>query len=151
MSTKHIISAVIVIVVIAGLLFYGGMQYGNIKSSSRGIGQFAGQMGGTGSGARTSGVVSRGGVSGGFTIGDILAKDATSITVKMRDGSTKIVFYSSTTDVQKTVDGSATDLVVGKSVSVMGITNADGSITAQSVSLRTTPLVSPQGKTQPAQ
>lgn len=127
MNKGIIIGLVVVVGVVA---FFGGSAYGKSKTASAQqarIAQFGGRggMGGM-----------RGANGGGFTAGDIIAKDATSITIKMRDGSTKIVFYSDTTEVGKMVSGTAADLAVGKTVTVMGKANADGSITAQSLQLR---------------
>ena len=68
--------------------------------------------------------------------GDIISKDAMSITVKLRDGGSKIVFFSDTTEISRFASGSASDLLVGKSVMVNGKTNDDGSVTAQSIQLR---------------
>ena len=74
-----------------------------------------------------------------FLAGEVIAKDATSITVKMRDGSSKIVFYSETTEFSKFVSGVSTDLGVGKMVMIGGKTNSDGSITAQTIQIRPSP------------
>jgi transcription elongation GreA/GreB family factor len=48
-----------------------------------------------------------------FVGGEILSKDATSLTLKMQDGSTKIVLISPSTQVMKNTEGTADDLVVG--------------------------------------
>ena len=74
--------------------------------------------------------------------GEIIAKDASSITVKLRgtqsDGSagSKIIFLSDSTQVTKSAQGSTTDLSIGTQVSVFGTTNTDGSVSAQSVQIR---------------
>lgn len=120
-------------VVIAGGAFYGGMMYATSKSPARGqfaSGQSNGQFGGP-NGARGA----RGGM-GGFTAGEILSKDATSITIKMQDGSTKIVLVSSSTQVMKSISGTLDDLSQGTNVVVMGSANSDGSVTAESVQIR---------------
>ena len=69
-------------------------------------------------------------------MGEILSKDAQGITVKLREGGSKIVFLSNTTPVSKSVSGSTQDLVVGTSVVVFGTTNPDGSMTATAVQIR---------------
>jgi hypothetical protein len=74
--------------------------------------------------------------SGGFTGGAIIGIDEKSITVKLRDNSSKIVFVSSSTEVMKSAQGSILDLVIGEQVTVSGTPNSDGSITAQSVQVR---------------
>ena len=78
----------------------------------------------------------RGGDIGGLINGSIIAKDATSITVSLRQGGSKIVFYDSQSEVGKTVLGSADDLAIGKNVMVSGKTNADGSVSAQTIQIR---------------
>lgn len=68
--------------------------------------------------------------------GEIISKDEKSVTVKLRDGGSKIVFYYDGTKIDKFVSGNAADLEVGKNVVVSGTTNFDGSVTAQSVQVR---------------
>lgn len=135
---KTLISILVVAVVVGGGAFYGGMKYSQGKTPQG----FAGGEGG-GGGQHQPGTAGDGfrGVrgnqsGGGFTSGDILSKDDKSITVKMRDGGSKIIFYSDTTEVGKFVNGAISDLEIGKTVSVNGKVNSDGSITAQSIQLR---------------
>jgi len=137
---KKIISIVLVIIVagaLAGGAFYGGMKYGENKTT-QGISQERQQrfqqMGASAAGAM-------GGRSGNqagnnFVTGEIISKDDKSITVKLRDGGSKIIFFSDTTEVDKFTMGSSSDFELGKTVLVTGKTNQDGSITAQSVQLR---------------
>ncbi len=133
---KKFLPIVIVAVVVGAAAFYGGMVYGKGSQTASVRGNFGGPQGtasGT-SGFRTGG--RNGGANGGFTGGEIIAKDASSITVKLQDGSSKIVFLSGTTPIMKSAQGSLSDLVVGSEVAVTGSTNSDGSITAQSVQIR---------------
>lgn len=137
---KKIISIVLVIIVagaLAGGAFYGGMRYGENKTT-QGISQERQQrfqqMGASAAGAMGGRFENQAGNN--FATGQIISKDDKSITVKLRDGGSKIVFFSNTTEVDKFTTGSSSDLEVGKTVMVTGKTNQDGSITAQSIQLR---------------
>ena len=139
-------------IIVAGLAFYGGMKYGQSSGIS---GNFANlrnlspeerqqrlaQMGGGGTGGMMNDL---GGLNGGagrpmrgnFTSGEIIQKDDTSVTLKLADGGSKIVFYSSTVPMTKSVQANVEDLKTGENVIVTGSTNADGSLTAQSIQFR---------------
>lgn len=124
-------------IVVALLVFYGGFSYGKTHASAavaangRNFGGVA--AGGQGMGARMR---TSAGQAGGFVIGKILSKDATSMTVSLQNGGSKIVFLASSTPVMKTVAGSVSDLAVGTTVQVTGSAGADGSVTARSVEIR---------------
>lgn len=66
-------------------------------------------------------------------LGSIVSQDSNSMTVKLQDGSTKLVLLSGNTAVSKTDPGSSSDLKTGDNVLVTGTTNSDGSVTAQNV------------------
>jgi len=68
--------------------------------------------------------------TGGFTSGSIVGSDSNSITIKLSDGSTKIILYSPSTTISVSATGSASDLTNGQNVTVSGTANSDGSITA---------------------
>ena len=72
---------------------------------------------------------------GGMVMGEIISQDDKSITVKMTDGSTKIVILADSTSYTKTDTGSKADLKVGSQVGVFRTDNSDGSITAQNIQL----------------
>ena len=130
---KELIGAVIIVVV----AFYGGMLYGRSGNAAQSTnnGRSFSAAGFGARGTRTNGM-------GGAAFGDIIAKDASSITLQMRDGSgSKIVFYTTATPVMKTVVGTPDDLTVGENVSAMGTPNSDGSISAQSIQVR--PIAAP--------
>lgn len=52
--------------------------------------------------------------------GEVIAKDEQSLTLKMQDGGSKIVFFSDSTQISKTTEGSINDVEVGKTLSVGG-------------------------------
>ncbi len=115
-------------VVIIGASFFGGVKYGQGNASG---------AQGSGTANARGGFARGGGARGaGFTTGDVISKDDKSITVKMRDGSSKIIFFSGSTEVGKFVTGATSDIEVGKSVMINGQTNSDGSINAQSIQIR---------------
>ena len=133
----------IIAVVVAGAgAFYGGVVYGKSKSGKNltlGQRQAFGANGAGGMQKNGTGMAAGGNraAGGGFVNGDIIAKDDKSVTVKSADGGSKIVFLSDATKIMKLVDGSTADLEMGKNVMITGTTNSGGSLTAQSIQLRT--------------
>ena len=129
------IMLVTVAVVIGGVAFFGGMKYGQATAASNRSAlraQFGvGGGNGTGDGRQFNG-----------TFGQVIAKSNTSITVKLMDGSSRIVFVSGTTPVMKLVAGSLNDIAVGTNVAVTGATNSDGSVTASQIQIR--PAMTPR-------
>lgn len=129
--------AVVVAVVAGGLGFFGGSQYAKSSAQSA-LSQRFSQFSAGGMLGRRGG----GGQGGGFVTGEVLSKDANSITIKLRSNSptgqtgSKIVLTPGSTAVTKSVDGSLADVVVGDQVTVIGSTNTDGSVTAQSIQIR---------------
>lgn len=129
---KTIVFGVIVLAV-AGGAFFGGMQYNAAQAQTK---QAAyGAQSGTRGGFRSGG---RGGANGmsGFTSGQIISNDNGTITVNMRDGSSKLVLFSDTTQITKSVPGTKDDLAVGKMIMVMGDANKDGSVSAKTIQVR---------------
>jgi len=126
-KTSKIIVAIIVLLVIAGGSFYGGMIYGksqNIRSFPNG--NFQGMRGNRTNSNGTN-----------FISGNIIFKDSSSITLQLpNNNGSKIIFYSSTTQINKFASGTADDLTTGTTVSIIGTTNSDGSLTAQSIQIR---------------
>jgi len=139
---KSLIIAVAIAVVFGGTGFYGGMKYAQSTRQNFASRNLGGQRSGV---ANIGGL--RGNESGGFTAGEIIAKDNSSVTVKLNNGGSKIVFYSDATEVDKFVKGTTGDLQIGESVVVSGDANQDGSLTAQTIQIRPTgPAVPPAGQ-----
>lgn len=152
---KKIIPIIIVLVIVGGGAFYAGMKYGQSNpSTGSGQGGFSQadfqnlrnlspeerqqRLQELGANLDSAFRGMRGGDRMGINsiAGEIIAKDAESITVKLPDGGSKIVFYSDTAQVNKFVSGTPDDLEIGKSVTINGKANQDGSITAESIQLR---------------
>lgn len=138
MTSYYLATGVLVILVGAGA-FFGGMKFQqrqqpllNAIRDQAGSGQGVRKM--MGAGNAGSGYA---GTGKGFqpVVGEIISQDESSLTVKMPDGSSKIVVMGESVTVSKMADGSRADLVEGAQVTVMGTTNSDGSVTAQTVQI----------------
>lgn len=140
MKNNKIVGLVIGFILVAIIFFFIGDKYGSGSSTQtvQNAGNFAMRTGG---GQR--------GMRGGGVFGKIIAMDATSITVQLgmpgglnANGASstgtgsKIVFYTGQTAIMKTIAGAISDLAVGSNVSVQGTANPDGSVNAQSISIR---------------
>jgi hypothetical protein len=134
---------VALILVVGGGAFYGGMKYQQSKGSFGNLTRqnfqnlseeqrqqlLQGNIGGGlqgGSERRTA---------SNFLNGEVISKDEQSLTLKMPDGGSKIVFFSDSTEISKTIEGSINDLEIGKQIMVSGEQNSDGSYTAKTIQL----------------
>jgi len=132
---------VAIIIIVGGVAFYGGMKYDASKKqagfpgASLGNGQRAGfnPNSKTANGSRMG---NRQGSMGDFFSGEILSKDDKSITLKLPDGGSKIVLFSTSTEITKSTSGALEDFEIGKNITITGTTNTDGSVTAKSIQLR---------------
>lgn len=131
MKNQNLVTTIVLIIVFTAAGFFGGMQYQKSKQPIFGNRQF-GQ--GQGQGQRQGNGSNR---MNGFrpVNGEILSSDDKSITVKLQDGSSKIVLFSDKTTINKASEGAVADLKVGEKVAVFGSDNSDGSVSAQSIQL----------------
>jgi len=134
---KKIIPILFLVIVIVGVgSFFGGMKYSESKNPFAGnfqklTDEQRAQM------AASNGSGLRGNRTGSnFINGEIIDKDESSITVKIMDGGSKIVFYSDSTQITKTATGTSSDLEIGENVIISGSANDDGSVTAQTIQMR---------------
>lgn len=67
--------------------------------------------------------------------GEIVSADDNSITVKLVDGSSRIVLFNDKTEINKAEVATKDNLKVGEKVAVFGTSNTDGSVTAQNIQL----------------
>lgn len=134
-AKNSVIITVILVILVGAAAFFGGMRYQKSQTRSQFASQFGGASGGR-FGNRQFG--QRNGANGGAVVGQILSTDANSMTVKLQNGSSKIVLLSNSTSINKQATGSVSDLKTGDRVAVFGTANSDGSVTAQSVQLNPT-------------
>jgi len=132
MKKSNILISVVVVFVVGAVAFYGGMRFrGQQISNRRGNRPFTtddlNKQGNTGR---------KGNFVGARPVkGEIISQDDNSITVKMKDGSTKIVLLSDQTIINKSSEGSKSDLTTGKQITTFGTENSDGSVTAKNISI----------------
>jgi len=142
MKTNHIVSVLVLLVVFSTASFFVGTKYQQNKITTGFNQRMANDGSGMGQGMGrnntndTDTVKNRGQVAGfRQTVGEIISLDAKSITVKMADGSSKIVLISDSTTVNQSVTASKNDLKVGLSVAVRGDQNTDGSVTSSNIEI----------------
>lgn len=137
MKKQNTLFLILGFVIIAGGAFFGGMKYQESKQSN-----FQSRFANNGFEARngnSQGQMMSGGNRNlnGFrpVNGEIISADDKSITIKLTDGSSRIVFFSDKTTVNRSTQAAVSDLKTGEKVMVMGQQEADGSIVAQTISL----------------
>jgi len=149
MSVGKISTLVVIVALVAGGLgFWGGVAYQKKQLPTRaGFGQLGElptdiemptdgelpMMGNRGSASGDRRTIGAGGVSG-----EVTAKDDTSLTIKMTNGSTQTVYYSDTTTVLKDSLAASDDLSIGQTVLTTGTPNSDGSTTATTLRITDT-------------
>jgi hypothetical protein len=139
---KNVMGITAVVLIVAGGAFYGGIKYADGRAPTG----YGSRIANLPEGAQMRFQQSERGAAVGamrggtlMTGGEIIGKDGQSITVKLQDGGSRIVFLSESTPIAKSALGSMADLSIGENVTVTGSTNQDGSITAQSVQIGTAP------------
>ena len=145
------LTMILVGVVGAAVLFAGGLLVGHTTGSTTtaqtgsGANGLPGGAGGAGGyGAAAGGT---GGGPGGFTSGTIASIDGSTLTVTASDGTSVKVTTSSGTTVSKSAAADVSALAVGDTVTVVGQTAADSSVTAQAITEGSTGFGVP-GRTQ---
>lgn len=144
---------VVLLIVIAVTSFFAGTKYQQRKSISgfnrqnpvmQGRGQGMGQdmaqndtAQGVGRGTGAADTTKNRGQVAGFrqTVGEIISADDESITVKLADGSSKIILISDSTIINQSTTAAKTDLQVGTKVAVNGDQTNDGSITGKTIEI----------------
>jgi hypothetical protein len=123
-------STIIISLILIAIVFYGGYKYGQSNSSGAGLSQASGTT------RQFAGRGSRNNAGGDLIRGGIIKKDAESLSIALPTGGSQIIWYSTSTEIQKTVPGRVDDLVIGGVVSISGQANSDGSLTAKTIQMR---------------
>lgn len=150
-NTNLVIGCMVTAVVVGGVSFYGGTLYQKSKITSqfgaRGNRNFSqGQNGQAGNQKNPSAPAMMG--RGGAVMGEVTAKDDKTLTVKMSDGSSRIVVISDSTTYRISNEANLEKIVVGTKIATFGTANSDGSTTASSIEIN--PLQRELGATSPA-
>ena len=121
-------TAIVLIIIAAGVGFYAGMQYQGSRTrvnqnqlGSRNFGQFGGANG------RNDNVRAE--------RGQVLNVGNNTLTIKLNNGSTEIVVLSASTNYTKSQKASFSDIKTGDTLNVFGTPNSDGSVTASDIQI----------------
>lgn len=125
MKNTYILAVVLLVVGLGGG-FFAGAQYQKSQTTQSPNQRFISQGRSGGQGRANNGNV---------IAGEIQSQDDKSITIKLADGSSKIVILSDNTTINKAASGTKSDLKTGERVAVFGTSNSDGSVTAQNVQI----------------
>lgn len=142
---NNIIITILLLTIVSSGAFFAGTKYQQNKQQSNFRQLANGSANGVRNNANNQGQQFRGRQNTNQANGDIISQDDKSITVKLQDGSSKIVIISETTSINKASQGSKEDLKVGEKVAAFGTANADGSLTAQNIQLNPILRNMPQG------
>lgn len=132
-NSKIFISVAATALVVGAGGFFGGVQYQ--KSQKPSVGDFQAMREQLGSGERPQGFGDRLQGQGRPVSGEVIAQDEESVTVKLADGSSRIIFVGEDVQINKSAPGTKDDLTEGVQVLVVGSENPDGSITATSIQI----------------
>jgi len=117
--------------------FFGGMKYSEQKATPQrqfGNGNFSGNRM-MGQNTKTnSGAPARMAQGMRPLNGEITDVSDKILTIKLVDGNSKIIFFSSNTQIAKSEAGSLSDLKVGTKITVFGNDSTEG-VTAQSIQI----------------
>jgi len=137
---KKILPIIVLVIVVGGAAFYGGMKYAQNKASSGFVREDLENLRNLSAEERQQRLqeLGMGGrtmmqAEAGFVNGEIITRDEQSITVELPDGGSKIIFFSESTKITKSVDGTGDDLKEGEQAFVSGKENSDGSYTATDI------------------
>ncbi len=127
---NQVIIAVIITAIAVGIAgFYGGFLYQKSKSNLGFSGRFSSPAG------RFRFAGGTAGPNNSIVRGTILSNDGKTMTVKLPNGSSKIIVLAPQTNVTEATQAAQTSLQTGKIVTIFGTSNPDGSVTADNVAI----------------
>ncbi len=137
----QVISAIVVLAVVAGGSFYGGMVYAKSQTqTSATAGPSRGALPAAGGGGQfqfpnrdQQGGGQRLGGQGGALFGEIVEIGDGFMVIKDNNGNEIQVYVTDTTLIEKSASVKLADLATGETVIVSGSRGEDGTITARSV------------------
>lgn len=134
---KNNILLIIIVTIVVGVIgFFSGIQYQKSRQTNFLQGQFRSGINGQ----------ARRNFQGTRAInGEIISQGANSVTVKLADGSTRIIILADNTRIDKATQASTADLKTGERIVVFGVVNSDGSVTAQTIAIGGNLLRNPSG------
>jgi hypothetical protein len=134
--TVKIVLGILVVVIIAGGSFYGGMVYGKSQAQTA-LPNFEGMAGMPGmagqGGTRPSGQSGSNSGRGGMLSGEIVSINGGDVTLKDTSGQEIVVHVTNTTLIQEQAEVTVDALAAGDTMFVSGTKGDDGSYTARSV------------------
>ena len=135
MNKKMIILGAITLVIGMGIGYAGAYAF-HLTSAQNARGTFSAASGNAFNGMRAGLSGQEGAAGNGMLSGTVAKEDSGSITLNTRDGSSHVVLVTPATTVQKSVNGTLSDVAVGATIIVTGTDNSDGSVSASSIQLR---------------
>jgi hypothetical protein len=116
---------------VAVLSFFGGAQFGVFKYKKKHPINKEVNLIQEGGGVR---MVAR--RNGTIVSGEVISQDDKSVTITTTSGTSKTIFFSPATRIEKTVEGKTSELVTGKELTVVGVNTSDGAFTATSIQIK---------------
>ncbi|MGB9848189.1 MAG: hypothetical protein ACPLKV_03245 [Minisyncoccia bacterium] len=133
MKNKNLIFVIILIVAVI-ISFYGGMKYQQNKSVT--INQTANARNFNRFGVNGNATNSLNFLRQQIIIGEIIAKDDQTLTIKLPNGGSQIVVYSNVTKVEKNEPAKLSDLKVGQNVMISTQSVDQKTLSATSIQIR---------------
>lgn len=104
------------------------------SSQNAAVGRQSNRRGDQG-GSRGNGIRRGQGKGYNQTVGEIISLDDKSMTLKLSDGTSRLVTFSDTLTINQSSEAAKSDLKSGLMVAVHGVTNSDASVTGENIQI----------------